>query len=210
MTASESGFYGRHVLPHFVHFACSLKPIRRQREKVVPLAQGRILEIGIGSGLNLPYYDRGKVSRLFGLEPSPEMTRKAKRAAHAAGIDVELIDAGAESLPLESQSIDTVVVTYTLCTIPEAEAALKQMRRVLKPGGKLLFCEHGLAPDASVRKWQHRMTPLWTRFGGGCHLNRDIPALIEQSGFRIENMETMYLPGWRPATFNYWGRAEPR
>lgn len=210
MTASAPGFYDRHVLPHLVHFACSLKPIRRQREKVVPLAQGRVLEIGIGSGLNLPYFDQGKVSRLFGLEPSPEMTRKAKRAARAAGIDVEFIDAGAERVPLESQSIDTVLMTYTLCTIAETEPALREMSRVLKPGGRLVFCEHGLAPDAKVRRWQDRITPLWNRFAGGCHLNRDIPALIKRGGFRIQDMETMYLPGWRPATFNYWGRAEPR
>lgn len=208
MTASAPGLYDRHVLPHLVHFACSLKPIRRQREKVVPLAQGRVLEIGIGSGLNLPYYDRGKISRLFGLEPSPEMTHKARRAAHAAGIDVEFINARAESVPLDSRSIDTVLMTYTLCTIPQAEAALREMGRVLRPGGKLLFCEHGLAPDESVRKWQNRITPLWKRFAGGCHLNRDIPALLAQGGFRVADMSTMYLPGWRPATFNYWGVAQ--
>lgn len=209
MSAAQSpGFYDRHVLPHLVHLACSLKPIRRQREKIVPLAQGQVLEVGIGSGLNLPYYDRGKISRLFGLEPSPEMTDKAKRAARAAGIQVEFINAGAESVPLDSRSIDTVLMTYTLCTIPQTEAALREMGRVLKPGGKLLFCEHGLATDAAVRKWQNRINPLWKRFAGGCHLNRDIPALLAQGGFRVTDMSTMYLPGWRPATFNYWGVAQ--
>lgn len=207
---SAPGFYDRHVLPHLVHLACSLKPIRRQREKVVPLAQGRVLEIGIGSGLNLPYYDRGKVTRLFGLEPSLEMMHKAKRAAHTARVEVELIAAGAESIPLESASIDTVVMTYTLCSIAQTGAALKEMSRVFKPGGRLLFCEHGLAPDANIRKWQDRITPLWKRFAGGCHLNRDIPALLAQGGFRVRDMETTYLPGWRPTTFNYWGSAEPR
>ena len=181
----------------------------RQREKVVPLAQGCVLEIGVGSGLNLPYYDAGKVSKVIGLDPSPEMTRKAVRAARLAHVDVEFIEAPAESIPLASASVDTALVTYALCTIPQTAPALREIARVLRPGGRLVFCEHGLAPDASVRKWQQRITPLWKRIGGGCHLDRDIPALIEQGGFRITAMETMYLPGWRPATFNYWGVAEP-
>ncbi|HSA69431.1 MAG TPA: methyltransferase domain-containing protein [Burkholderiales bacterium] len=206
--APEQGFYGRHVLPHLVHLACSLKPIRRQREKVVPMARGRVLEIGVGSGLNLAYYDPGKVSRLFGLDPSAEMIAKAKRAARSSSLEIEFLNAQAESIPLESKSVDTVLVTYSLCTIPQTEPALKEMRRVLRSGGRLVFCEHGLAPDPNVRKWQDRITPFWRRFAGGCHLNRDIPALIEQGGFRIEDMESMYLPGWRPATFNYWGTAE--
>ncbi len=181
----------------------------RQREKIVPLAQGRVLEVGVGSGLNLPYYDAGKVSKVIGLDSSPEMTRKAERAARQAHIDVEFINALAESIPLASASVDTALVTYALCTIPETTPALREIARVLRPGGRLLFCEHGLAPDANVRKWQDRLTPMWKRLGGGCHLNRDIPALIAQGGFRIASMDTMYLPGWRPATFNYWGVAQP-
>jgi ubiquinone/menaquinone biosynthesis C-methylase UbiE len=203
------GVYGEFVLPHFVHFVCGFKPVMRQREKVVPLAQGRVLEIGVGSGLNLPYYDAGKVSKVIGLDPSPEMTRKAMRAARRAQVDVEFIDAPAESIPLASASVDTALVTYALCTIPQTAPALREIARVLRPGGRLVFCEHGLAPDANVRKWQRRITPLWQRIGGGCRLDRDIPALIEQGGFRITAMETMYLPGWRPATFNFWGVAEP-
>jgi ubiquinone/menaquinone biosynthesis C-methylase UbiE len=180
----------------------------RQREKVVPLARGRVLEVGIGSGLNLPYYDRGKVEKVFGLDPSPEMTAKARRAARYMGWEVGFIDASAESIPLGAGTIDTVLITYTLCTIPEAQSALREMRRVLRPGGKLVFCEHGFAPDASVRKWQHAITPLWKRLAGGCHLDRDIPALLALGGFRVSDMNTMYLPGWRPATFNYWGVAQ--
>lgn len=201
--------YSEFVLPHIVHFVCGLKPIMRQREKIVPLAQGRVLEIGVGSGLNLPYYDVAKVSKVIGIDPAPEMTRKAERAARRTGIDVELINAPAESIPLASASVDTALVTYALCTIPETLPALREIARLLRPGGRLLFCEHGLAPDASVRKWQHRLTPVWKRLGGGCHLNRDIPALLEEGGFRIASMDTMYLPGWRPATFNYWGVARP-
>lgn len=201
------GIYREHVLPHLVHFACGLKPIMRQREKVVPLAQGCVLEVGVGSGLNLAYYDARRVSKVIGLDPSPEMTRKAARSARRVPIEVEFVNAPAESIPLASGSVDTALVTYALCTIPETGPALREISRVLRPGGQLVFCEHGLAPDAKLRKWQDRMTPVWKCLAGGCHLNRDIPALIEQGGFRIVSMETMYLPGWRPATFNYWGIA---
>lgn len=200
--------YREHVLPHLVHFACGLKPIMRQREKVVPLAQGCVLEVGVGSGLNLAYYDARKVSKVIGLDPSPEMTRKAARSARRVPIEVEFVNAPAESIPLASSSVDTALVTYALCTMPETGPALREIGRVLRPGGRLVFCEHGLAPDANVRKWQDRITPVWKRLAGGCHLNRDIPALIEQGGFRILSMETMYLPGWRPASFNYWGIAQ--
>lgn len=202
------GVYSEFVLPHLVHLACGLKPIMRQREKVVPLAQGCVLEVGVGTGLNLPYYDAGKVSKVIGLDPAPEMTRKAARVARRAGIEVEFINAPAETIPLASASVDTALVTYALCTIPQTTPALREIARVLRPGGRLIFCEHGLAPDANVRKWQERITPAWKVIAGGCHLGRDIPALIEQGGFRIATMETMYLPGWRPATFNYWGVAQ--
>ena len=201
------GLYSKYLLPKVVHFACSLKPNMRQREKVVPLARGRVLEVGIGSGLNLPYYDTTKVTRLWGLDPSEEMKRMAEEAARSMSFDVEFIGLPGEEIPLEDNSVDTVLITYTLCTIPETEPALRGMARVLKPGGELIFCEHGTAPDESVRRWQDRMNPIWKRLGGGCHLNRAIPDLIEQGGFRIKGMETMYVPGWRPASFNYWGTA---
>jgi ubiquinone/menaquinone biosynthesis C-methylase UbiE len=168
-----------------------------------------VLEVGIGSGLNLPHYDAGKVSAVLGLDPSPQLVAMSRRAAEKAPFEVELLEAAAEEIPLASESLDTVLVTYTLCSIPGVEQALAEMRRVLKPGGRLVFCEHGAAPDASVRRWQERITPLWKRLAGGCHLNREIPRLIARAGFRIATMESMYLPGWRPATFNYWGTAEP-
>jgi len=201
------GWYGKYVLPKVVHFTCGLKPTMMQREKVVPLAQGRVLEVGIGSGLNLPFYDVTKVTRVWGLDPSQEMTRMAREAAQSVGIDVEFIGLPGDEVPLDDNSADTVLLTYTLCTIPDVMPALRQMRRVLRPGGKLIFCEHGAAPDARVRRWQDRVNPLWKRLGGGCHLNREIPTLIESGGFRIEAVDTMYLPGWRPASFNYWGTA---
>ena len=204
------GLYRRYILPRVVHFTCGLKPNMRQREKVVPRARGRVLEIGIGSGLNLPYYDSAKVSKLWGLDPSPEMIRMAKRTAGSLPFEVEFIGLPGDEIPLEDNSVDTVVVTYTLCTIPDTTPVLRQISRVLRPGGELIFCEHGAAPDAGVRRWQDRLNPIWKRLGGGCNLNRPIPALIEAGGFRIKSLDTMYIPGWRPANFNYWGMAVPQ
>jgi ubiquinone/menaquinone biosynthesis C-methylase UbiE len=204
------GLYSRYILPKVIHFSCGLKPNMRQRQKVVPLARGRVLEIGIGSGLNLPYYDSAKVSKVWGLDPAPEMTRMARRAAAALPFEVEFIGLPGNEIPLEDHSVDSVVVTYTLCTIPDTAPALRQVSRVLRPGGELIFCEHGAAPDASVRRWQDRVNPVWKRLGGGCNLNRPIPALIEAGGFRIQRLDTMYIPGWRPASFNFWGVAVPR
>jgi ubiquinone/menaquinone biosynthesis C-methylase UbiE len=201
--------YEDHVLPHLIDLACSTKPTRKQREKVVHLAEGDVLEIGFGSGLNLPYYDAGKVRKIFGLEPSAGMRRKAQPNVDAAGLDVEFIDLPGEEIPLESNSVDTVLVTFTLCSIADALTALEGMRRVLKPGGKLLYCEHGAAPDESVRRWQERLNPGWRRFSGGCNMNRDIPALIESSGFRISTDERMYIPGVKILSYNYWGTAKP-
>ena len=201
------GLYGKYVLPRVVHLACSARPNMRQREKLVPLASGRVLEVGMGSGLNLPFYDARRVTKVWGLEPSPEMSKMASAAVEAVAFDVEFVSAGGEQIPLDSESFDTVLMTFTLCTIPDSERALREIARVLKRGGQLLFCEHGAAPDAGVRRWQNRINPLWRRLAGGCHLNRDIPGLIRRGGFEITRMDTMYIPGWRPASFNYWGAA---
>jgi len=204
------GLYARHILPRIIHFTCGLKPSMRQREKVVPRAHGRVLEVGVGTGLNLAYYDAGRVTKVWGLDPSAEMTRIAEQAARSVPFEVEFIGLPGDEIPLEDASVDTVLMTYTLCTIPDTAAALRQMGRVLKPGGELIFCEHGAAPDAGVRRWQDRINPLWKRIGGGCNLNRPIPALIEAGGFRITSLDTMYIPGWRPGSFNYWGTAVSR
>ena len=202
--------YDRFILPHLIHLACGNEAIERQRGKVVPHATGRVLEIGMGSGLNLAHYDPGKVDLLWGLEPSEGMRRKALRRVEASPIDVRWLDLPAEEIPLEEHSVDTVVLTYSLCTIPGWRQALEQMRRVLKPDGRLLIAEHGKATDAAVHRWQQRLEPIWKPIAGGCHLTRDIPALVEAGGFSIETMETMFLPGPRFATFNYWGAARPR
>lgn len=200
-------WYDNYILPRITDIVCSAGTHRRQRQKIVPLARGRVLEIGLGSGLNLEHYDADEVEVVWGLDPSPGMSRLAERRISEASVEVRLLQHSADDIPLDDDSADSAVITYTLCSIPEPEAALREMARVLKPGGALLFCEHGAAPDASVRRWQDRITPYWKHFAGGCHLNRDIPATLERGGFSIRELETMYLPGWRPGTFNYWGSA---
>ena len=203
------GLYRKYILPRATHFACSLKPAMLQRARVVPLAAGRVLEIGIGSGLNLPFYAPGKIEHLWGLDPCRELWALAQANREAVDFDVEYIEARADAIPLASASADCVLVTYTLCTIPEVVPALAEMRRVLKPGGQLLFCEHGAAPDRRVRRWQNRLNPAWRTLAGGCNLNRSVPALLEQGGFRIDDLQTLYIPGWKPVSFNYRGIARP-
>ncbi len=200
-------FYEERILPALINLACSGKPARKQREKIVPRAYGDVLEIGFGSGLNLPHYDRNKVRRVFGLEPSDGMRRSAAQNIESSDLDVELIDLPGEEIPLDNNSVDSVLVTYTLCTIPDAIAALQGMRRVLKPGGHLFFCEHGKAPDANVYKWQQRCNGIWSRFSGGCNMNRDIPELLQQGGFTIEDDNRMYIPGIKALCYNFWGAA---
>lgn len=202
------GFYERHILPYCINCACGSKPIMQQREKIVPLAQGTVLEIGIGTGLNLPFYDPARVQRLIGLDPSEKSWELAgKRAAHV-DFAVEFIGLPGEEIPLADNSVDTIVVTFSLCTIPDPVAALKGMARVLRPDGQLLFCEHGRAPDPEVVRWQDRLNGFWQALAGGCNLNRDIPALLAAGGFVTDRLETMYLPGTpRFAGFNYWGHA---
>ena len=201
------GLYERYVLPKMIDLACSSRPTRKQREKVVPRAEGEVLEVGMGSGLNLPFYDRAKVRKVWGLEPSAGMRKLARRNRGGADLALEMIDLPGEEIPLGTDSIDTVLLTYTLCTIPDALLALRGMRRVLRPGGRLLFCEHGLAPDPDVASWQNRINPAWRVVAGGCNLNRDIPALLGSAGFRILDEERMYVPGVRALNYNYWGSA---
>lgn len=200
-------FYESHIVPRMITMACSSKPTRKQREKIVPRAYGDVLEIGFGSGLNLPFYDRDKVRKVFGLEPSAGMRRLAADSVAMSGLDVELIDAPGEEIPLDDNSVDSALITYTLCTIPDAVAALQGVRRVLKPGGHLLFCEHGKAPDAGVHKWQNRLNRGWRVIASGCNMNRDIPALLNRAGFEIDDDNRMYIPGFRALSYNYWGAA---
>lgn len=202
-------WYDRHILPPALDFACGLPMISRQRQLVVPLAWGRVLEVGIGTGLNMRWYDKSRVSKITGLDPALQMHPLARERIAQAGLDVELLGLPAEKIPRPDASFDTVLITYTLCTIPDPLAALREMRRVLAPGGRLLFCEHGRAPDASVRRWQGRLQPLWGKLAGGCQLGRDIPALLQEAGFQLPDLNTRYLGGPRPFTFHYWGEALP-
>ena len=201
-------FYQRYVLPRLTHLAMRQKQLLPFRQRIVGAAEGRVLEVGVGSGLNFPIYG-ASVTSVIGLEPSPELLRMARPRATAAAIPVALLDASAEAIPLDRGSIDTVVTTWTLCTIPNAQRALAEMRRVLKPVGALLFVEHGRAPEPGIARWQDRLDPLWSRLAGGCHLNRKMDDLIASSGFRIEAMENARLPGPRTHTFLYQGRAKP-
>jgi ubiquinone/menaquinone biosynthesis C-methylase UbiE len=200
--------YQRCVLPHLVHLAMRQEALLPFRGRVIGAAEGRVLEVGIGSGLNLPLYGP-QVRAVVGLEPSPELLRMARDRAVTAQVAVELLEASAEAIPLDDASVDTVVTTWTLCTIPDAPRALAELRRVLKPGGALLFVEHGRAPEPGVARWQDRLDPLWWRVAGGCHLNRKIDDLISGGGFHIDALANARLRGPRTHTFLYEGRARP-
>jgi len=199
-------FYNNHVLPHLINLSMRNRQFLPYRERVLSRAKGRVLEIGVGSGLNLPLYG-SQVDEIVGLEPAARLIEMAKHSAERSKVPVTLIAGSAEALPIPDHSIDTVVSTWTLCSIPDADGALKEMRRVLRPGGQLLFVEHGLAPENDIQKWQNRLTPLWKRIGGGCHLNRPIRVLIEGAGFTIDRLETGYMKGPKPMTFLYEGSA---
>lgn len=201
------GIYSDVILPKLCDLSMRNVRLHPYRKRVVGAADGRVLEIGSGSGLNLPFYRRD-VREILALEPDPALLAMARRVPHTE-IPVNFMEASAEAIPLDDNSIDTVVTTWTLCTIPGAAAALTEMRRVLRPQGKLLFVEHGLSPDRGVRWWQDRLTPIWGRISGGCHLNRPIRSIIENGGFRIDRIETGYMQGPKPMTFMYEGSARP-
>jgi ubiquinone/menaquinone biosynthesis C-methylase UbiE len=202
-----TNWYERHILPTALDVVCGMPMMGRMRQLVVPRAQGRVLEVGIGTGLNMRYYDKSRVTHVTGLDPALQLHPLARERIAQAGLPVDLVGLSAEQIPLPDASFDTVLITYTLCTIPDPHAALLEMRRVLAPTGTLLYCEHGRAPDASVHRWQERLQPLWGPLTGGCQLGRDIPALLAAAGFTLPDLQTRYLPGPRPFTFHYWGEA---
>jgi ubiquinone/menaquinone biosynthesis C-methylase UbiE len=200
-------FYDRWILPPVLDLAMRQEQLGTYRREVVAAATGRVLEVGVGSGLNLAYYG-GQVEMVVGIDPSPRLLVIARRRAAAAGVYVALVQGSAAAIPLADQSIDTVVMTWTLCSIADPSAALREMRRILKPGGKLVFVEHGLSPEPGVERWQNRMTPVWRHFTGGCHLNRKIDELIRASGLELTELRTEYSAGPRPVTFMYVGCAQ--
>lgn len=207
VSSKAMGIYAKHVLPRFIDLAMRNKDTARLRADWVPQARGEVLEVGIGSGLNLRFYS-SEVCRVYGVDPSPELQNMARKRMASQTLNVEFLSQSAEDdLPLSDGTIDTVVMTWTLCSIPDPLKALRQVKRVMKADGRLIFIEHGRAPDAGVAAWQDRLNPIWRRIGGGCHLNRKIDALIADAGFTIDELKTTYLPGPRPMTFTYQGLA---
>ena len=203
-----ASLYDRFILPKLLGCACSSSPIMRQRAKVVPRAEGRVLELGVGMGLNLAFYDPQRVKSLVGIDPSPELREIALAAPRDPRLAVDVRDGTAESLPFRPETFDCVVCTFTLCSVHDPAVALAEARRVLKPGGTLLFCEHGLSPDPALAKWQRRWEPLWKRLTGGCRLTRPITSAIEAAGFKADWTASMMLPGSPPiAAWNEWGAA---
>jgi SAM-dependent methyltransferase len=203
-----TSFYDRHIMPRLIGCACGAKPITYQRRKVVPKAAGKVLELGIGGGMNLIHYDAAQVASVSGVDPSAELRAIAQKAPRAEGLKVDIQDGTAEALPYPDASFDCVVCTFTLCSVASPPAALAEARRVLKPGGRFLFCEHGLSPDPKVADWQRFIEPLWKRLAGGCHLTRPVGAAITAAGFALADLNTMYLPSTpKSVGWNEWGEA---
>ena len=201
-------FYGQRILPHVINCACGAPAVARQRQKVVPQASGRVLELGIGTGLNAEYYRAGEVNAVVGVDPSRESWLLAQPKIADASVPIEYCEASAEDIPLPSDSIDTAVITYTLCTIPHPEKALQEVARVLRSNGRVLIAEHALAPDASVVRWQNRLNGLWGKIAGGCHINRNIRGLLDASPLKVHEWQGMYLPQTpKIAGYNVWGTA---
>lgn len=203
------GLYDRYIMPRLIDRLCADANIAEQRRKVVSRAQGTVLEIGIGSGLNLPFYDATRVDRIIGVDPDEGMWKRSAARRRDFEIPLERIGLSGEQIPLDDDLADTVLVTYSLCTIPDPVAALREMKRVLKPGGQLLFAEHGESPDDSVRKWQQRIDPVWKKLSGGCHSGRPILQLFSEAGWRFEGLEQGYIPGPKVLCYEYWGAAHP-
>ena len=200
--------YEKLLLPKLCDKCCGTKPINYQRNKVVPLAKGVVLEVGVGSGLNIPFYNKNNIEKIIGLDPSEELNVLAKKVANDNGIQIDFLINGAEDIALSDNSVDTILITYTLCTISDVNKSMSEMKRVLKSDGKFIFCEHGIAPDINIIKWQSRINPIWGIFFGGCNINRHIPKIITDGGFNITNINQMYLPSTpKIVGYNYWGEA---
>ncbi|HET6971286.1 MAG TPA: class I SAM-dependent methyltransferase [Phenylobacterium sp.] len=205
-----ASLYDRFILPRLLKCACSSPPMMKQRAKIVPKAGGRVLELGIGMGLNLAFYDPAKVESVTGVDPAAELRAVAEAAPRDPALKVKVENGTAEALPFDAASFDCVVCTFTLCSVQAPAAALAEARRVLKPGGRFLFCEHGLAPDPGVAKWQRRIEPVWKHIAGGCHLTRPVTSAIEAAGFKVTRRDSMYVPRTpRFAGWNEWGEANP-
>ena len=201
-------FYEKKILPKVLDLLCGSSPINYQRKKIVPKVSGNVLEIGIGSGLNLPHYNVSNISNITALDPAEELTDIAKKRISELDLDIDVINCGAEEIPPESKSFDSILVTYTLCSIENLDDSMREIRRVMKDDGTLFFCEHGIAPDLKTKNWQNRINPIWKRLMCGCNINRDIPNILKESGFKINTLDQMYLPSTpKIVGYNYWGEA---
>jgi len=200
--------YDRYICPHVLNFVMSRKPFPRQRKAVVPYAAGRVLEIGIGSGLNFEYYDQRNVSEIFSIDPDNTLLEKAIKRSKNFNLKVNFEKMKAEKLPFEDNAFDTVLSTYTLCSIKDADQALQEVNRVLKKDGKFIFSEHGKSPIQKVHNLQIKLNPYWSRIAGGCHLDVDIPQLIQSNNFNIPQLSQNYVPGPKFASYHYWGIAK--
>ena len=199
--------YDRYVCPHLINLAMQSKPFSRQRKKIIPEAKGRILEIGIGSGLNFKYYNQSNINEVFAVEPDGVLLRKARARAKEHNITLNIEQISAEKLPYENNTFDTIISTYTMCSISKLSSALLELRRVLKSDGKLLFSEHGMAPDKNIYLWQKRLNPIQKRIAGGCHLDVNIPKVINNAGFEMNSLNSMYIPGPKFLSYHFWGSA---
>ncbi len=202
-------FYDLHICPHIIDFFMNMNIIKKQRLKVIPNAKGKVLEIGIGSGSNLEFYDQSQVEKIYALDPHPKLEDMTKKKADKLGIEVDFFPVKADKIPIEDHFFDTIVCTYTLCSIEDPIKALKEIKRVLSPSGQYIFSEHGLAPEENVVLWQNRLNPIQKVIGGGCNLNRNIPHLIEESGYKIDELNQGYIPGPKFISYHYWGHSVP-
>ena len=202
-------FYDLHICPHIIDFFMNMNIIKKQRLKVIPNAKGKVLEIGIGSGSNLEFYDQSQVEKIYALDPHPKLADMTKKKADKLGIEVDFFPVKADKIPIEDHFFDTIVCTYTLCSIEDPIKALKEIKRVLSPSGQYIFSEHGLAPEENVVIWQNRLNPIQKVIGGGCNLNRNIPNLIEESGYKIDELNQGYIPGPKFISYHYWGHSVP-
>jgi ubiquinone/menaquinone biosynthesis C-methylase UbiE len=199
--------YEKYFLPKLLDFCCGMEGFQNKRSQIVPMAHGRVLEIGIGSGLNFDHYNFDKVEEIIGVDPAVSSVAMARSRSSQYNSKISFIESSAESIDLPSSTFDCVVIGYSLCTIPDPLKALAEARRLMKPEGSLFFMEHGLAPEKNIQKWQHRLTPGWKKIGGGCNLNRDIEALIKAGGFQFKSLSKKYIKGPKIAAFQYYGEA---
>lgn len=201
-------WWDKHAVPRLIGYCCSQKPIMRERARIVPQASGDVLELGCGGGINLGLYDRSRVNSLAGIDPSPELMDRARASARDKGFTVDFRAGYGENMPFADASFDTVLTTFTLCSVTDPVAVAQEMRRVLRPGGRILFLEHGRAPDASAQKWQNRIEPVWKHLAGGCHLTRPVIGLFKDQGFAVSATGQEYMPK-TPRAFGWveWGEA---